>query len=160
MLHTQWRFSKSTTSVSPPNRRAGENTFVGFCRPNHRATLLITSSPFSKHEPSLSELEQLLCTCNGFVYLAKEKFTAKIPPMKLVALNLSGTEQSCFFVLLCFLYSFSETAPLCCPSITAIISILIYIVVCHWQMYTITVTLKMVSSPLTYFYIAPFCFLG
>lgn len=38
-------------------------------------------------------MEQLLSTCNGFVYLAKKPFTAKIPPAKLAALNLSGTKQ-------------------------------------------------------------------
>lgn len=118
---SQWKFSPSFSAVYVDRRdgheRDGHNGdfqkvqpahghrtdvqvrapfffFLGFCQANQRATLLITSSPFSKHEPSLSELEQLLCTCNGFVYLAKERFTAKIPPVKLVALNLSGTEQA------------------------------------------------------------------
>ncbi|XP_075891746.1 cilia- and flagella-associated protein 46 isoform X3 [Nelusetta ayraudi] len=48
---------------------------------------------------SLSELEQLLCTCNGFVYLAKERLTAKIPPVKLVALNLSECHLALLFDL-------------------------------------------------------------
>lgn len=62
-----------------------------------RETLLTTSSPFLKS--SLSEMEQLLCTCNGFVYLAKEPFAAKIPPAKLAALDLSGTKQHVLLIV-------------------------------------------------------------
>lgn len=71
------------------------------------ATRLITSLFFSKHESSLSEMEQMLCTCCGFVYLGTERFTAKIPPAKLAALNLSGTVQPIIlFVSCCYIKSF------------------------------------------------------
>lgn len=82
-----------------------------------KATQLITSLLFSKHESSLSEMEQMLCTCSGFVYLGTERFTAKIPPAKLAALNLSGTVQAIIlFVSCCYIKSifyFSQCMRMC-----------------------------------------------
>lgn len=43
-----------------------------------------------KHGSSQSEMEQLLCTCSGFLYLGMERFVTTIPPAKIAALNMSG----------------------------------------------------------------------
>ncbi|CAK6962375.1 cilia- and flagella-associated protein 46 [Scomber scombrus] len=53
----------------------------------------------SKQTPSLSEIEQLLCRCGGFIYLGTERFMAIIPPAKLAALNLSECHMALLFDL-------------------------------------------------------------
>ncbi|XP_029377626.1 cilia- and flagella-associated protein 46 [Echeneis naucrates] len=42
----------------------------------------------SKQTPSLSEMQQLLSRCSGFIYLGTESFTANIPPACLTLLSL------------------------------------------------------------------------
>lgn len=39
---------------------------------------------------SRSEMEQLLCTCSGFLYLGMERFVTTISPAKIAALNMPG----------------------------------------------------------------------
>ncbi|XP_026165910.1 cilia- and flagella-associated protein 46 isoform X3 [Mastacembelus armatus] len=51
----------------------------------------------SKQTPSLSELEQLLCSCSAFIYLGMEHFMENIPPGKLAALNLSECRMALLF---------------------------------------------------------------
>eukprot|EP00064_Thunnus_orientalis_P016070 superscaffoldBa00003104_g16133 len=53
----------------------------------------------SKQTPSLSEIEQLLYRCGGFIYLGTERFMANIPPAKLAALNLSECHMALLFDL-------------------------------------------------------------
>ncbi|XP_077350768.1 cilia- and flagella-associated protein 46 isoform X2 [Festucalex cinctus] len=52
-----------------------------------------------KQTPSLSELENVLCKCSGFMYLGTERFLASIPPGKLAALNLSECHIALLFDL-------------------------------------------------------------
>ena len=40
---------------------------------------------------SLAQVEQLLAGCSGFIYLGTERFMANVPPVKLAAMDLSGT---------------------------------------------------------------------
>lgn len=35
-------------------------------------------------------MEQILCTCSGFLYLGMEHFVTTIPPARIAALNMSG----------------------------------------------------------------------
>lgn len=35
-------------------------------------------------------MEQLLCTCSGFLYLGMEHFVTTISPARIAALNMSG----------------------------------------------------------------------
>ncbi|GLD56038.1 cilia- and flagella-associated protein 46, partial [Lates japonicus] len=51
----------------------------------------------SRQTPSLSEMEQLLCRCSGFIYLGMESFMANIPPAKLAALSLSECRMALLF---------------------------------------------------------------
>ncbi|XP_035810814.2 cilia- and flagella-associated protein 46 isoform X2 [Amphiprion ocellaris] len=51
----------------------------------------------SKHTPSVSEMEQVLCRCSAFIYLGMEHLMAKIPPAKLAALNLSECHMALLF---------------------------------------------------------------
>ncbi|KAM7408201.1 hypothetical protein PAMA_002070 [Pampus argenteus] len=53
----------------------------------------------SKQTPSLSEIEQLLSRCGGFIYLGTERFMANITPAKLAALNLSECHMALIFDL-------------------------------------------------------------
>ncbi|KAM9345441.1 cilia- and flagella-associated protein 46 [Symphorus nematophorus] len=53
----------------------------------------------SKQKPSLSEMEQLLCRCSGFIYLGMEHFMANIPPAKLAAFNMSECRMALLFDL-------------------------------------------------------------
>lgn len=57
-----------------------QHTTSHFCFANMSSYLL-----------SLSEMEQMLCRCSGFIYLGVEHFMENIPPDKLASLNLSGT---------------------------------------------------------------------
>lgn len=43
-----------------------------------------------KYGSSRSEMEQLLCTCSGFLYLGMEHFVTTISPARIAALNMSG----------------------------------------------------------------------
>lgn len=47
-----------------------------------------------KYGSSQSEVEQLLCTCSGFLYLGMEHFGTTIPPAKIAALNMSGIARA------------------------------------------------------------------
>lgn len=49
---------------------------------------------------SRSEMEQLLCTCSGLIYLGMEPFGTTIPPDKIAALNMSGIVWT-YMVLAC-----------------------------------------------------------
>lgn len=72
---------------------------------------------FPPSPPSLSELEQLLCTCNGFVYLATERLARRIPPAKLAALSLSGSRRGnhlTFIFVKCFCQRSSFTSAAAC----------------------------------------------
>ncbi|XP_039478106.1 cilia- and flagella-associated protein 46 isoform X2 [Oreochromis aureus] len=51
----------------------------------------------SKQTPSLSEMEQMLCRCSGFIYLGVEHFMENIPPDKLASLNLSECHMALLF---------------------------------------------------------------
>ncbi|XP_063348312.1 cilia- and flagella-associated protein 46 [Pelmatolapia mariae] len=51
----------------------------------------------SKQTPSLSEMEQMLCRCSGFIYLGVEHFMGNIPPGKLASLNLSECHMALLF---------------------------------------------------------------
>lgn len=46
-----------------------------------------------KYGSSWSEMEQLLCSCSGFLYLEMERFLTNVSAAKLAALNMSGTVQ-------------------------------------------------------------------
>lgn len=52
---------------------------------------------------SRSEMEQLLCTCSGFVYLGMERFLTTIPPDKIAALNMPGIVWT-YMVLVCMIW--------------------------------------------------------
>ncbi|KAJ3610538.1 hypothetical protein NHX12_022630 [Muraenolepis orangiensis] len=54
----------------------------------------------SKHTPSLTQVEQLLGSCSGFVYLGTERFMANVAPVKLAALDLSECRLALLFDLL------------------------------------------------------------
>lgn len=51
-----------------------------------------------KYGSSRSEMEQLLCTCSGFIYLGMEPFVTTIPPDKIAALNMSGIVWTYMFL--------------------------------------------------------------
>uniref|UniRef100_H3BXP5 Uncharacterized protein n=1 Tax=Tetraodon nigroviridis TaxID=99883 RepID=H3BXP5_TETNG len=53
----------------------------------------------SQRKPSQSEVEQLLCTCSGFLYLGMEHFGTTIPPAKIAALNMSECRVALLFDL-------------------------------------------------------------
>lgn len=53
-----------------------------------------------KYGSSGSEMEQLLCTCSGFIYLGMEPFGTTITPDKIAALNMSGIVWT-YMVLAC-----------------------------------------------------------
>lgn len=55
-----------------------------------------------KYGSSRSEMEQLLCTCSGFIYLGMEPFVTTIPPDKIAALNMSGIVWT-YMVLSCMI---------------------------------------------------------
>ncbi|XP_056903879.1 cilia- and flagella-associated protein 46 isoform X4 [Takifugu flavidus] len=54
----------------------------------------------SQQKPSLSEMEQLLCTCSGFLYVGMESMVANIPPATLAALNMSECRVALLFDLM------------------------------------------------------------
>ncbi|CAG6017918.1 unnamed protein product [Menidia menidia] len=51
----------------------------------------------NKGTPSLSDVEQVLSRCSGFIYLGMDNFVANIPPSKLAALNLSECRMVMLF---------------------------------------------------------------
>ena len=65
--------------------------------PCHSCRVHMPCSPCPLHVPlpvccsSLAQVEQLLGGCSGFIYLGTERFLANVPPVKLVATDLSGT---------------------------------------------------------------------
>lgn len=91
--------SKQTPRLEPLSRENQCNaaSFFDFCTEHteHLLYLLYCIAPnhfySAPYMSSLSEIEQLLCRCGGFIYLGTERFMANIPPAKLAALNLSGT---------------------------------------------------------------------
>uniref|UniRef100_A0A668AC33 Uncharacterized protein n=2 Tax=Myripristis murdjan TaxID=586833 RepID=A0A668AC33_9TELE len=53
----------------------------------------------SQQTPSLSEVEQLLCKCSGFIFLGMERFLANVLPAKLAVLDLSECHMALLFDL-------------------------------------------------------------
>ncbi|XP_029962388.1 cilia- and flagella-associated protein 46 [Salarias fasciatus] len=51
----------------------------------------------AKQKPSLSEVEQLLCSCSAFIYAGLETLLTNVPPAKLAAFNLSGCCMALLF---------------------------------------------------------------
>lgn len=70
------------------------------------------------HGSSQSEMEQLLCTCSGFLYVGMESLVANIPPATLAALNMSGTVKLCL-VLLSGCSLTLNVRCMCCPTCDA-----------------------------------------
>lgn len=72
---------------------------------------------------SLSEMEQLLCTCSGFLYVGMESLVANIPPATLAALHMSGTVKPRLLYHLDVLIL--NVTCTCCPTCDATCRILI-----------------------------------
>lgn len=65
-----------------------------------QAPVPVFSVSVFKYGSSRSEVEQLLCTCSGFIYLGMEPFVTTIPPDQIAALNMSGIVWT-YMVLAC-----------------------------------------------------------